>query len=84
MFCNSLSNKKLLTASVGLRSLRLAQHEDYSLTVPCQAGLVTPAVMADREEQREAEVVWRTECRTSTSTLATSTLSLGLVLLSLI
>merc|ERR1719461_2267732 len=51
-------------SSVGLRSMKLPLHEDYILTVSaCEEPFATPAVMADSEEQRDAEYLWNlVEC----------------------
>ena len=46
------------SASVGLRSMKLPLHEDFILTIPCGSSQASPAVMADREEQRDAEQLW--------------------------
>ena len=48
----------VISASVGLRSMKLPLHEDYILTISCGSTRASPAVMADREEQRDAENLW--------------------------
>ena len=48
----------VILASVGLRSMKLPLHEDFILTIPCSPSQTSPAVMADREEQRDAEHLW--------------------------
>ena len=50
--------KFFLSASVGLRTLRLPLHSDYLRTInSCTFPL--PATMAEREEQRDAELLWK-------------------------
>ena len=54
----------IILASVGLRSMRLPLHGDYLLTVPSCPSSPSPATMADREEQRDATMLWRKKpCR---------------------
>ena len=38
--------------------MKLPLHEDYILTISCGSSQSLPAVMADREEQRDAEQLW--------------------------
>ena len=49
----------IILANVGLRSMRLPLHGDYLLTVPSCPSSPSPATMADREEQRDATMLWR-------------------------
>ena len=49
----------IISANVGLRSMRLPLHGDYLLTVPSCPSSPSPATMADMEEQRDATMLWR-------------------------
>ena len=50
--------------------MKLARHEDYILTISCGSSQTSPAVMADREEQRDAENLWTSKvCSSAGSAL---------------
>eukprot|EP00092_Neocalanus_flemingeri_P011527 GFUD01012422.1.p1 GENE.GFUD01012422.1~~GFUD01012422.1.p1 ORF type:complete len:383 (+),score=108.08 GFUD01012422.1:63-1151(+) len=57
----SLIQRKVVSrgSSVGLRSMRLPLHTDYLLTLPSCPSSPTPATMADREDQRDAQLLWK-------------------------
>jgi len=46
-------------SSVGLRSMKLPLHSDFLLTVPSCPNSPKPATMADKEEQRDANLLWK-------------------------
>ena len=50
--------------------MKLPLHEDYILTISCGSSQTSPAVMADREEQRDAEHLWSSKlCSSAGSSL---------------
>jgi len=57
----SLIQSKVVSrgSSVGLRSKRLPLHADYLLTAPSCPSSPSPATMADREDQRDANKLWK-------------------------
>ena len=60
----------MISASVGLRSIKLPQHSDFLLSTPACPSSPKPGVMADKEEQRDAENLWRTkDCKTNSAAL---------------
>ena len=48
-----------LSASVGLRRKRLPLHTVYLLTTPSCPSSPSPATMADEEDQRDADKLWK-------------------------
>ena len=59
--------------------MKLPLHEDYILTISCSSTRASPAVMADREEQRDAENLWSSKLCSSARSLGFSYLLLLLI-----
>ena len=49
----------IVAASSGLRTMKLPLHSDYLLSVPSCPSSPRPAIMADKEEQRDADKLWQ-------------------------
>jgi len=55
-------------SSSGLRTMKLPLHSDYLLSVPSCPSSPRPAIMADKEEQRDADKLWQNKpCITASS-----------------
>jgi len=55
-------------SSVGLRTLKLSLNSDYLLSVPSCPSSPRPAMMADKEEERDAVKIWHDKPCTTRST----------------